>query len=157
MAEQGLEVERAEEHLEIARRNGEKIRANPAMALDTITHTQATFTNRDLAMFGHRHSAGTIQFDAVMGAVRASPDLIALGKDGHGENRFTSRAMIETEQRLERATAKLDARRHHGVPDRHRELAITRAAGRGLELSEEQRGALEHVTSARGEIGRAHG
>ncbi|MBN8842571.1 MAG: MobA/MobL family protein [Sphingomonadales bacterium] len=150
MVEQGLEVDRAEEHLEIARRNGEKILANPSIALDTITHSQATFTNRDLAMFVHRHSAGTFQFDAVMGAVKASPDLIALGKDGRGDDRFTSRAMIETEQRLERATATLDARRNHGVADRHRELALARASGRGLELSAEQRGALEHVTSARG-------
>ena len=150
MALQGLEVDRAEEHLEIARRNGEKLLANPSIALDTITHTQATFTNRDLAMFVHRHSAGTIQFDAVMGAVKASPDLIALGKDGRGDDRFTSRAMIETEQRLERATATLDARRNHGVAGRHRELALARASSRGLDLSAEQRGALEHVTSARG-------
>ncbi len=150
MALQGLEVDRAQEHLEIERRNGEKIFANPSIALDTITHGQATFTNRDLAMFVHRHSAGTIQFDAVMGAVKASPDLISLGKDGKGDDRFTSRAMIETEQRLERATAALDARRNHGVADRHRELALASASGRGLDLSTEQRGALEHVTSARG-------
>ncbi|MBU1825971.1 MAG: Ti-type conjugative transfer relaxase TraA [Alphaproteobacteria bacterium] len=150
MVEQGLEVDRAEEHLDIARRNGEKILANPSIALDTITHNQATFTNRDLAMFVHRHSADTIQFDAVMGAVKASPDLITLRKDGRGEDRFTSRAMIETEQRLERATATLDARRNHGVADRHRELALERASGRGLDLSTEQRGALEHVISARG-------
>jgi Ti-type conjugative transfer relaxase TraA len=150
MVAQGLEVDRAEEHLDIARRNGEKILANPSIALDSITHGQATFTNRDLSMFVHRHSAGTIQFDAVMGAVKASPDLIALGKDGKGGDRFTSRAMIETELRLERATATLDARRNHGVADRHRELALARASGRGLELSAEQHGALEHVTSARG-------
>ncbi len=150
MVKQGLEVDRAEEHLDIARRNGEKLIANPSIALDTITHNQATFTNRDLAMFVHRNSAGTIQFDAVMSAVKASPDLIALGKDGRGEDRFTSRAMIETEQRLERATATLDARRNHGVADRHRELALARAQQRGLDLSPEQRGALEHVTSARG-------
>ncbi len=150
MVEQGLEVDRAEEHLDIARRNGEKLLANPSIALDTITHHQATFTNRDLAMFVHRHSAGTIQFDAVMGAVKASPDLIALGKDGRGEDRFTSRAMIETERRLERATATLDARRNHGVTERHRERALARASARGLDLSIEQRGALEHVTSSRG-------
>jgi Ti-type conjugative transfer relaxase TraA len=150
MVEQGLEVERAEDHLDIARRNGEKLLANPSIALDTMTHSQATFTNRDLAMFVHRHSAGTIQFDAVLGAVKASPDLVALGKDGRGEDRFTSRAMIETEQRLERATATLDARRNHGVADRHRELALERASARGLELSTEQRGVLDHVTSARG-------
>ena len=150
MVEQGLEVDRAEEHLDIARRNGEKLIANPAIAFDAITHHQATFTERDIAMFVHRHSAGTDQYAEVMSAVKASPELIALGKDGCGDNRFTSRAMIETEQRLERATATLDARRNHGVADRHRELALSRAADRGLELSAEQRGALEHVTSSRG-------
>ena len=150
MVEQGIEVDRAEEHLDIARRNGEKLIANPAVAFDAITHHQATFTERDLAMFVHRHSADTDQYAEVMSAVKASPELIALGKDGRGDDRFTSRAMIETEQRLERATATLDARRNHGVADRHRELAITRASGRRLEMSAEQRGALEHVTSARG-------
>jgi Ti-type conjugative transfer relaxase TraA len=150
MAAEGLEADRLAEHIEIARTNGEKIIANPSIALDVITHRQATFTNRDLAMFVHRHSDGKEQFDAVMGAVKASPDLIALGKDGRGEVRFTSRAMIETEQRLERATATLDARRNHGVAERHREWALASASARGLDLSTEQRGAFEHVTSSRG-------
>jgi len=150
MAGQGLEAERLTGHIEIARSNGAKIIADPSIALDAITHRQATFTNRDLAMFVHRNSDGKEQFDAVMGAVKASPDLVALGKDGRGEERFTSRAMIETEQRLERATATLDARRRHGVGDRYRELALARAEARGLKLSNEQRGALEHVTNARG-------
>ncbi|HEV7313734.1 Ti-type conjugative transfer relaxase TraA [Sphingopyxis sp.] len=150
MAAEGLEADRHGEHLEIARSNGEKIIANPAIALDAITHRQATFTNRDLAMFVHRHSDGKEQFDAVMGALKASPDLVALGLDGRGEERFTSCSMIDTEQRLERATATLDARRHHGVADHHRERALVLAAERGLDLSVEQRGALEHITDARG-------
>jgi len=150
MAAQGLDCDRAGEHREIARTNGAKLLADPAIALDAITHHQATFTTRDLAMFVHRHSDGKEQYDAVMSAVKASPELIALGKDGRGEDRFTSRAMMETEERLERATVRLDARRNHAVADRHRELALNRAGQRGLDLSVEQRGALEHVTGARG-------
>src|SRR3546814_3325757 len=88
-------------------------------------------------MFVHRHNADTIQFEEVMGAVKASPDLIALGKDGRGDDRFTSRAMIETEQRLERATATLEARRNHGVADRYRELALGRAEARSEEHTSE--------------------
>ncbi len=149
MVEQGQAGERLEEHHEIARSNGEKILANPGIALDGITHGQATFTTRDLAMFVHRHSEGKDQFDAIMAAVKASPDLVALGKDGRGEARFTSRSMLETEQRLEKATVTLDARRHHGVADRHVERALERASARGLDLSTEQCGALEHVTSAK--------
>jgi Ti-type conjugative transfer relaxase TraA len=150
MAAEGLEADRLAEHLEIARSNGDKIIAHPEIALDAITHRQATFTNRDLAMFVHRHSDGKEQFDAVMGAVKASPDFVALGQDGRGEERFTSRSMIETEQRLERATATLEARRHYGVAEHHRERALAAASARGLDLSAEQRGALEHVTSSRG-------
>jgi hypothetical protein len=68
----------------------------PQIALDAITRQQATFTRRDLAQFAFRHSDGKEQFDQVMRAVRTSPELVALGKDGRGEERFTSREMIET-------------------------------------------------------------
>src|SRR3546814_8307926 len=86
------------DHARVARENGEKIIANPSIALDGITRGQATFTTRDLAMFVHRHSDGKDQFDQAMSAVRSSPELVALGKDGRGEDRFTSRDMIDTEQ-----------------------------------------------------------
>lgn len=149
MAAQGLETERAAEHREIARANGEKIIANPGLALDAITRTQATFTTRDLAMFVHRHSDGREQFDQVMAAVRGSPELVALGKDERGEDRFTNRDMIETEQRLVRETHALAEREHHRVAERDRERAIASAERRGLVLSAEQRSAFEHVTDAR--------
>jgi ATP-dependent exoDNAse (exonuclease V) alpha subunit len=146
MAGQGLASERLEEHHAIARANGEKLLAKPEIALEAITHQQATFTYRDLAKFVHRHSEGKDQYDQVMAAVKASPELVALGKDGRGEQRFTSRAMLETEQRLERATSDLAERSHHAVADRHRDVALARAELRGMLLSSEQRGALEHVT-----------
>lgn len=76
---------------------------------------RATFTTRDLAMFVHRHSEGKDQFDQIMGAVQSPPELVKLDKDGRGNERSTSRDMIATEQRLERASVDLEARRHHGV------------------------------------------
>jgi Ti-type conjugative transfer relaxase TraA len=139
MGERGLEAERIEEHRAVAQRNGERIIANPAVALDAITHQQATFTGRDLAMFVHRHSDGKEQFDLAISAVRGSPDLIVLGKDGRGEERFTSRQMIETEQRLGRASELLVEREQHraegkwpgrsaGACSRARACAFRRAA-----------------------------
>ncbi|MHA6767003.1 Ti-type conjugative transfer relaxase TraA [Sphingobium ummariense] len=150
MAEQGLSSERLEEHHAIARANGEKLLARPEIAFDAITHQQSTFTTRDLAMFVHQHSEGKDQFDAVMAAVRSSPELVKLGQDGRGDDRFTSRSMLETEHRLERATITLDARRHHGVGGRHLERALAHAEEQGMVLSPEQRGAFEHITDARG-------
>src|SRR3546814_1074414 len=84
------------------------------------------------------------QFDQVMSAVRSSPELVALGRDGKGEDRFTSRDMIAAEQRLERAAEGLAIDRGHGVADAHVTRALASAEGRGLDLSAEQRGALAH-------------
>jgi len=150
MAEQGLTSERLEEHHAIARTNGEKLLANPALALDAITRTQATFTTRDLAMFVHRHSDGKEQFDRIMAAVKAAPELVKVGRDRRGDERFTSRDMIDTEARLERATVRFEASRRHGMDERHRKLALVRAEMRGLQLSSEQRSAFEHATGAKG-------
>ncbi|MEZ5735893.1 MAG: Ti-type conjugative transfer relaxase TraA [Novosphingobium sp.] len=146
----GLEAERIEEHRAIAQRNGERIIENPALALDAITHQQATFTRRDLATFVHRHSDGKEQFDAAYNAVRASPDSISVGKDGRGQDRFTSRAMIETEQRLHRAADAMSARTKNGVSDVQRKDAFASSAKRGLVLSSEQKSAFEHVTNSKG-------
>ncbi|MBA4043611.1 MAG: Ti-type conjugative transfer relaxase TraA [Erythrobacter sp.] len=150
MEGRGLEAERIEEHRAIAERNGARIIADPTIALDAITHQQATFTTRDLARFVHRHSDGKEQFDAVMSAVHRSTDLVALGKDGRGEERFTARQMIDTEQRLERASELMAERTDHRVHERGRDAALARAVERGLMLSGEQRAAFEHVTGERG-------
>ena len=146
----GEDAERADDHVRIARENGEKIIGSPAIALDAITRQQATFTTRDLAMFVHRHSDGKDQFGEALAAVRSSPELVALGKDGKGQARFTSRDMIDAEQRLEQAADRLGAMTRHGVSDQRRQEALAIAEERGLILSTEQRGALEHITGSEG-------
>src|SRR5262245_65348429 len=93
------EADRAEMHRDIARGNGERIIADPSLGLDAITHQQSTFTRRDMAKFAHRHSDGIDQFNGVMGAMRGAPDLVELGRGARGEVRFTTREMIEVEQR----------------------------------------------------------
>ena len=145
----GEDAERADDHVRIARENGAKIIAEPTVALDAITRMQATFTTRDLAMFAHRHSDGKDQFDQVMGAVRASPELVALGKDGKGQERFTSREMIAVEQRLERAGDVLADRAGHGLPAASLQRGVAAAGSRGLVLGEDQQAALAHITGAR--------
>ena len=114
-----------------------------------ITRQQATFTNRDLAMFVHRHSDDKEQFDAVKSRVKASPELVMLGKDGNGEDRFTTRDMIAVEARLERASDLMSERARHGVPERMKDMALQSAEARGLSLSNEQRTAFDHITNGR--------
>jgi Ti-type conjugative transfer relaxase TraA len=147
---EGIEsADRAEMHREIARNNGDRIVADPSIALDAITHQQSTFTRRDMAKFAHRHSHGISQFNEVMGAIRNAPDLVELGQDGRGEDRFTTRKMIKAEQRLHRAAELMAERKRHEVNDRGRLDALARAEARGLVLSGEQADALAHVTDGR--------
>ena len=147
---QGLKAERIEDHARIARENGERIIADPTVALDAITRTQATFTTRDLAVFAFRHSDGKDQYDQVMAATKASPDLVALGLDGRGDARFTSRDMIAVEARLERSADRLAATDDHFVSARQVNRALENAEGRGLTLSGEQRDALGRITTRDG-------
>jgi len=138
--------ERIEDHRQIARRNGDRIIADPDLALAAITHQQSTFTTHDLARFIHRNSDGKDQFDQAMSAVRTSPQMVVLGRDGHGRERFTSREMLGVELRLERSAAVIAEHRRHAVSPQ----AARRAVGRGdLTLSDEQLTALGHVLGGR--------
>lgn len=147
-ADRGEAAERASEHREIARRNGGLIISNPSVALDAITHQQSTFTRHDLARFAHRHSDGKEQFDQVINAVSLSAELVPLGQDGQGRERFTSRSMLVVEQRLERSAACLSETDGHGVASGHVEKAILQAKARGLTIAGEQLDALKKVTGA---------
>ena len=64
-------------------------------------------------------------------------------------DRFTTRQMIEAEQRLHRAAELMAERERHEVNDRHRQAALAHAERRGLVLSGEQADALAHVTDGR--------
>jgi len=144
--DRGEDAERVADHRQIARRNGETIIAEPGVALDAITHQQSTFTDHDLYRFAHRHSDGADQFAQVVSAMRTSPDLIALGVDGRGRERFTSREMLATEQSLERAAADMAGRNAHGLSPATMRGAMAAGERNGLTLGGEQRDALEHIT-----------
>lgn len=147
--DRGETAERAAEHREIARRNGERIIAEPSVVMDAITRQQSTFTDHDLARFIHRHTDDPAQFSRAMSAVRMSSELIVLGKDRRGRDRFTTREMLGTEERLEYTAAALAGRRGHRVSLAAQEHALAAAQRRGLNLGEAQTGALRHLTRGR--------
>ncbi len=146
---EGGEADRAELHRQIARANGERILADPAFGLAVITHQQSTFTHRDLARLAHRHSDGVEQYKAVLDALHGAPELVALGSDGRGERRFTTRGMIAAERRLHRAADLLAGTRRGGAGTPHWKAASARAAERGLTLSGAQEAALARITGGR--------
>src|SRR3546814_19722907 len=99
MEAHGLEAERIAEHRDIAQRNGARIIAGPRIALDAITHSQPTFTNRALALFAHLPSEVRHQYDAVLVSGRPSPCLTPLRQARLGAHRFTPRDRKEPDHR----------------------------------------------------------
>ena len=136
------DAERAAEHRAIARENGERLLKEPEIALRALTQQHSTFGKRDLARFVSRHSDGAEQFAAVMAVVQASPQMVRVGEDGRGQERFSTREMLATETRLERDALVLAARAGHAVGKREMGAASAAAAGLGVE----QRAAFAHVT-----------
>jgi Ti-type conjugative transfer relaxase TraA len=135
-------AERVSEQREIAAENGRRIIEDPRLALQALTHTQATFTERDIAKFLHGRTEGAEQFQAAYLKVTTSAELVALGLDERGRTRFTTQEMVSLERgMLERAERLADAR-EHVVSASHRAQVL--ADGH---LSTQQRTAFEHVTS----------
>ena len=141
--DRGEQAERAAEHEAIARRNGERIIAEPVCVLDAITRQQRTFTRQDVARFVDRHTADAAQFVEALAKVEASPVLVRVGVDGRGRERFSTREMLEVEQRLEAASYELAGRAAHGVGAWVQERVLENAE---RALGSEQQAAFEHVT-----------
>ncbi|MBM3099329.1 Ti-type conjugative transfer relaxase TraA [Gluconobacter cerinus] len=132
------------EHLGIARRNGDRLLTEPSLVLETLTRQQSTFTRQDLARFVDRHTADPEQFAQVMAKVEACPELVALGKDGRGQERFSTRDMIALEKRLEAVSLAMGQTQGHAIS-----LRIRQAAMRMPGLGEEQALAVGEVTKSR--------
>jgi Ti-type conjugative transfer relaxase TraA len=144
-AERGEDAERRAEHDAIARRNGERIADDPAVALDALTRQQSTFTRQDLARFVSRHTDGAEQFASVMAKVEAASEIVRLGQDGRGRDRFTTREMLAVERRMEEAGAALAHSPSHRVERVVVERATRSAEARGMRLGDGQRAAVRHV------------
>lgn len=50
-----------------------------------------------------------------MAKVEVAPDLVRLGEDGSGREQFTTREMLDTERRMERAGEALADQERHGI------------------------------------------
>ena len=145
--DRGENAERAAEHRAIARRNGETLLAEPEIALRALTQQHSTFTRPELARLVNRHTDDAEQFSAVMAKVETSPDLVRVGEDGRGRERFTTREMVQAEHRMEGAAAGMAGRDGHAVSPAAVWRAQRAAERSGLVLGDEQKAALTQVTS----------
>ena len=134
-------AERVAEQREIARENGERIIADPSLALRSLTHMQATFTHRDVAKFLHTRTDGAEQFSDAYLKVTTSPELIELGFDDRGAQRYTSREMLEIERALLSRAERMTRRPRHDIGTSRQKMVLSQH-----ELSAEQQIAYDALT-----------
>lgn len=134
---------RMEDHQRIARENGEKLLSNPEVALHAITRQQSTFTHQDLARFINRHTVDSEQFSQVYEKVKSFDEMVALGVDDKGRERFTTREMLTLESRMMDKSVGLFQNHAHAVSSAFQTKALT-----DKNLSVEQKTAFDHVVES---------
>ena len=156
-------IEKTQEHLEIAKENGEKIYQDPRIALHALSTQQSTFSKQDIARFVNRHTVDQEQFTRVFDKVYSSQELVILGLDQKGQERYSSREMVRLEKEmLDNAKVLSESYTHDVSNSRHDRIsmAVSRA-GKNIKevfvneekklidysnLSDEQKLAVEHIT-----------
>jgi Ti-type conjugative transfer relaxase TraA len=129
------------EHQALAERNGERLLEEPEIALTAITRQQSTFTHQDLARFVNRHTVDAEQFDAVYEKVKSHPELVHLGRDDRGSDRFTTRELLALETKMISQVTEKAQSTSHRISDKHIVAAMV-----DKNLSDEQQVALKHLT-----------
>jgi Ti-type conjugative transfer relaxase TraA len=138
----GFLADRVAEQHRIAEANGTQIIAEPTIALKALSHSNATFTHHDIAKFLHTRTNDAEQFQTAYLKVTTSAELVPLGLDEAGRQRFTTRDMFEAERSLLDNADQLAHRASHGVDPRRRAAVL-----RHHNLSAEQGRAVEEITA----------
>jgi Ti-type conjugative transfer relaxase TraA len=138
----GFLADRVAEQQRIAAANGKQIIADPNIALKALSHGNATFSHHDIAKFLHTRTDSAQQFQTAYLKVTNSPELMPLGQDDQGRQRFTTREMFDLERSLLDNADTLAHREQHAVDTQRR----TRILAKHNLSPEQERAALE-VTS----------
>ncbi|MCP4749062.1 MAG: Ti-type conjugative transfer relaxase TraA [Desulfobacteraceae bacterium] len=129
-----------EEHQKIARKNGKRIIDDPTIGLDHITRQKAVFTKNDIYRLANTHSADTDQFNKVCSALFSHPQLIELGKDENGKQRYTTQKVLKAEQDMMKNVSAMSKNHKHKVKG----VYIAQAENTRT-LTPDQKKALDHI------------
>ena len=135
--------ERTQKLYQVLKENGRRIIEHPEIALQVISYHHATFNGHAIYRFISSHTLDGEQFDAACKAVFKSSELVRLGEDESGQERYTTRTMLRSEREMLRSTEELNAINAHRVSKRYQKQA---AASRTM--STDQKGAFDHVMNS---------
>jgi Ti-type conjugative transfer relaxase TraA len=142
----GFLADRVAEQQRVMGANGKAIIADPSIALKALSHSNATFSHHDIARFLNTRTEGPTQFQIAYLKVTTSPELVALGSDDLGRQRFTTREMWGLERSLLEKADTLANRTGHGIDSNARTRTLARHS-----LSAEQLNAALDIT-AKGDL-----
>jgi Ti-type conjugative transfer relaxase TraA len=148
-----LAAERLAHNDAIAHQNGEAIRKDPTIALEALTHHEATFTRRKVAVWLSAHTFDAPQFQACLEGVMGHGQVIQVGSDADGVDVFSTRSMLATESRM----LELGAELAQATSGPKATAAAVQAQATACGLSEEQTVALRHVTQRSGDLALVEG
>lgn len=128
-----------------------EIAENPEIILEEVTRTKAVFDRRDIAKELNRYIDDAGQFQQIMAQLEASPELVQLEPEHRGQGRtipakYSTREMVNTERSMIASAQALSERNGHAVSTK----ALDKVLAKHGTLSDEQRSAVEGVTSANG-------
>jgi Ti-type conjugative transfer relaxase TraA len=138
----GFLADRVAEQQRIMAANGIQIIADPTIALKALSHSNATFSHQDIARFLNTKTQDAEQFQTALLKVTTSPDLVPLGTDDLGRQRFTTREMFNLERSLLEKSDTLAHRANHGVDSNARTRILAKH-----DLSPEQQRAAIDITA----------
>ena len=138
-------ADRIAEQREIAAENGRRILEDPHRALRALRHTQASFTEHDIAKFLHGRTDGAEQFQAAyLKVTAASAGLIA-----EPSLQSTLSATDRLRQRADKVAERLAA-------EREQERTVQKALEQQLRMQEQQHLRRERDISKQHELGQDH-
>ena len=133
-------VARSAMHKQIARENGERLLHDPEIALEAITRQQSTFIIDDIARFVNRHTDSREQFNQVFEKIKSSEQLVHLGIDKLGKDRYSTLKVFEMETNMCNQAEQCSKRNNHSVSD-----AIQKEATKNYTLNKSQQEAYSHM------------
>ena len=158
MERRGKEVSRTRLDEAAAQRNATLIREKPEQVLTLITAEKSVFDRHDLARALHRYIDGAEAFQTAFAKVMASPALVELQAEQRDEQRrvveparYSTREMVSIERDMANSADRMVLDRGgllaggFGVADVHVNAAVMAQQRAGIQLADEQRGAVEHI------------
>ena len=136
------DLSKIEEYQRIMQENGEKIIADPYVALKEISYQKALFKDADIYKYVHSHSGDAEQYQKACDSIFKCDELIRLGIDVDGKRTYTTKELVEAEEKMLQTTEDLSKEKNHPVEEQYIKQAINTRT-----MNEDQEKAFHHIVS----------